>query len=82
MSEKRLTQSSLLELFGCQSEYGKQLNHYLDHYLVHCGRWRGPCTYIESMEKVFDRLEQVDECVHAGCYVLGHPVHAEVVRIH
>jgi hypothetical protein len=37
---------------------------------------------IESMEEVLDRLEQVDECVQAGCHVLGRLVHADVIRIY
>jgi len=81
MSEKRLTRS-LLELFGCQSEYGKQLNHYLNDYLIHCGCWRDPCIYNESMKKVFDRLEQVDECIQVGCHILSRLDYMGVIGIH
>jgi hypothetical protein len=37
---------------------------------------------MESMEKVFNGLEQVDEWVQAGCHVLGCLVHADVTKIH
>jgi len=34
------------------------------------------------MEKVFDRLEQVDECVQAGCHILSRLDYMGVKGIH
>ena len=80
MSENGLTRLSLLELPGCQSERGKQFHHYFGHHLIHCVRGRDPCVYVETTEKMFDRLEQVGECIIARCDALGRLIRPDVTR--
>jgi hypothetical protein len=72
---------SLFECFGRQSESGKQLHVYFDHYLAHCRCRRDPCIYIKTTKETFDRLEQVGEWVEGGFDVLSHLVRLVVTRI-
>ena len=44
----------MLELFRRMCEGGKQLDHDLDQYLVHGGRWRDLGVYSEATEEVLD----------------------------
>jgi aspartate carbamoyltransferase catalytic subunit len=40
-----------------------------------------PRIYIETIEKMFDRFEQLKECITAGDYVLGRLVHSDVTNL-
>jgi hypothetical protein len=71
----------MLKFFGRQRERGKQLHHYFDDYLVHFRRRRDPRIYLETIDKVFDRFEQVDECVTAGYDALCRLVLLDVTWI-
>ena len=58
-----LTKFSFLSLFGCQSERGEQLHEYLDNYFIHsyCRRYLG--IGLEAVQEIFNRLEQVGQCI-------------------
>ena len=81
VSKDRPTQSSLFELFGSQSERGKQFEYNLEDYLICCGRRRNACIYIDTPKKEFDGLEQVNECVMVRIKAVDHLVHLDVTRI-
>ena len=74
-----LTRSSLFELFCGQRKGGDQLHYYFDYYFIHDRCRRDPGIYIETLEKNFYRLEQVDECIVAVDHILGRLMHSDVI---
>jgi hypothetical protein len=63
LSEGQLTRFALLNLFCCDGENEKYLDHDLHHNFLHfCGRLDIDINF-ESSEEVFDALEEVDKQV-------------------
>jgi hypothetical protein len=45
------------------------------------GRERDPSIYVETVEELSDRLEQVDECIVAGYDAIGCLIFLDVIKI-
>ena len=52
-------------MFGRQREGGEQLDEQLDNHLAHGNGMRHPGIDVESIQKVFDGLEQIGQCIVA-----------------
>ena len=65
VTENELTWLSLFNLFCRQRKGREQLYEYLDHHLIHSNRRRDLGIDIESLQKVFDRLKQINQCIVA-----------------
>ncbi len=61
LTDDGLTEVSRLHLFGRQRERGEQLHEYLDDHFVHTVRRRDLGIDLKAIEKVSNRLEQIDQ---------------------
>ena len=58
LTNDKLTEFSLLRLFGRQRQCGEQLHEYLDNYFIHGFSGRDLGIDFEATEEVSDRMEQ------------------------
>jgi len=56
-----LTEPSLIDLFGCESEDRQKFGHYLDEYFSHRRGRRNISISLETPKKIFDTFEDVDQ---------------------
>jgi hypothetical protein len=56
----------LLNLLSGQRKGGKQLREYLDNHLSHSDCRRDLGIDVEVIQKAFEGLEQIDQCVAVG----------------
>jgi hypothetical protein len=61
LTDDGLTRFSLLDLFGNQREGREKFHEYLDNNLSHSDCRRDPGIDVEAVQKMFDRLEQIDQ---------------------
>ena len=77
-TEDELTRFALFYLFGCQRKGGEQLREYLDNHLSHGDCLRGLVIDIEATEEVFDRFQQIDQCIVAVNHALDRLIRWDV----
>jgi hypothetical protein len=65
LTKDGLTRFTLLDLFGNQREGRQKLHKYLDDYLSHSDCRRDPGIDVEAIQKIFDRLKQIDQGIIA-----------------
>ncbi len=70
--QRKLTEPSLLDLLGPESEDRQQLDHDLDYYTSHCGGGWDLGVYFKTMEEMFHALEEVDDGIITRTNVLSH----------
>ena len=66
-----LTESSSVNLFFRQAEYGDQLDHYPRDYISHQRVQRDLGINMETFEEVADALKELEEGVIAGAYSIS-----------
>ena len=72
--------SSLFNLFGRKREGGEQLHQYLDRHLSHGDCMRNLSIDPKAVQKMFDRLEQINEGIVIGINVLSHLIRLDVTK--
>ena len=70
----------MLKLVGRQREGGEYLDHDVDNQFVYGGCSGDLGINIERFEEVFDRFEQLEECIVTGLYPIGGLVRFDVRR--
>jgi len=73
--QRKLTEPSLLDLLGCESEDRQQLDHDLDNYTSHCGGGWDLSVYFKTMEEMFHALEEIDDGIITRTNILSHLVY-------
>jgi len=68
---KLLTCPALFYLFHCDRQNTQDLNHNPCNDIHHFRSWRNVGVAFEASEKVFDMLENIDECVLGSLDILG-----------
>ena len=79
--EDRLTRFPLLDPFGHQREGGEQFDEYLCIHLSHSDRKRDLGIDVEVFQKVFDRVEKIDQCIISVNGVLDRLISLDVRKI-
>ena len=69
--QRKLTESSLLNLLSRESEDRQQLDHDLDNYTSHCGGGWDLDVYFKTMEEIFHALEEVNDGIITPINVLS-----------
>jgi hypothetical protein len=77
-----LTQSSLLDLFGRQSESGENLRHDLYDNIIHSCSESDGCIDTESGEEALNGLEQIDQGIVTRTDVLYSLRCSDIIRIY
>ena len=84
-----LTYWVLVDLFRCNPEDRKHLNHYLDNHIYHFRGWFHFCVDLDTSKKHFDSLEDVDKSLVTCSNIFGclmdprvTTAHAKVLRVH
>ena len=72
--------SSLFNLFGRKREGGEQLHQYFDRHLSHGDCMRNLGIDLEAIQKMFDRLELINEGIVTGINVLSHLIRLNVTK--
>lgn len=67
-------------MFGHQCEGGEQLHKYLDHHLGHSDRWRYLGVDVEARQKVFDRFNNINECIVIVNDAVGRLIRLNVTK--
>src|SRR6267154_463076 len=68
---KILTHPALLDLLCRDPQNGENLDHYLNEYIHHFRSWRHLCVGLETSEKHFNALEDVDKSALACPNILS-----------
>ena len=82
LTEDGLTWFPLRNLFGRQRKGGEQLHKNLDNHLI-----QGVCRFdlgidVEAIQKVFDRLKQINQCIIAANDARERLMQLDVTTMH
>ena len=72
LEQRNLTEPSLLDLLGHESEDRQQLDHDLDNDTSHCGGGWDLNVYFKAMEEMFHALEEIDDGTITRTDILSH----------